>query len=112
VRLAAASLAFVAAVSCSSAGLPGAQEPLDQVGRAERVKLEVDVTNAVRAEEAYFAQNDTYTADVAALGVASSGGVTLSIPTATAATFCVQVTDGTTTLHATKEDSRPTEGPC
>jgi hypothetical protein len=112
VRTVGLALVLAATVSCSSAGLPGAQEPLEQIGRAERVTLELDLTNATRAQDAYFAQNDTYTTDVTALGVNSSGGVTLTIPTATASTYCVQVTDGETTMHASKEDPQPTEGPC
>jgi hypothetical protein len=100
------------AVSCSSAGLPGAQEPLEQIERADRVKLEVDLSNAIRAQESYFAQNDTYTTDLNALGVNSSGDVSLSIPSADATTYCVEVTDGTNTLHASKEDPQPAEGSC
>jgi hypothetical protein len=102
----------VAGVSCSSAGLPGADESLDQIERAERVTLELDLTNATRAQDAYFAQNNTYTTDVNALGVNSSQGVTLSIPTATATTYCVQVTDGKTTMHSSKENPQPAEGAC
>ncbi|MGH2805750.1 MAG: hypothetical protein ACRDKT_00595 [Actinomycetota bacterium] len=107
-----AAVALVAAVSCSSAGLPGAQEPLEQIGRAERVTLELDLTNASRAEEAYFAQNDTYTTDVTALGVNSSEGVTLTIPTADTTTYCVEVTDGENTMHLSKESPSPAAGPC
>lgn len=110
ISLALCAVVFVA--GCSSAGLPGSDNALEQVDKATRVLLASDLRNAFVAEEAYFAQYETYSTDLAALNLRPSQGVTITIARVDATTFCAQVTDGETTLHRSKEDLGPEEGPC
>ncbi len=105
---------LLALASCSSAAVPGAQDAIDQTDRAFRVQAESDLRNAANAEEAYFAQTGIYTTDMAALGVNSSGDVTLSAPQADAAGFCVQAVHvgSGTTWHFQKAEAAVADGPC
>ena len=102
----------VLAAGCSSAGLPGADDTLDQIDKAEQFVLESDLRQVAVAEEVYFAQNDTYTTDQSLLNLSVSEGVVITIARADATTFCAEATDGDATLHLSKDDPNPTEGPC
>jgi hypothetical protein len=78
--------------ACSSAAGPGAGDVLGQVDKASAVEVEAALRSAAVAEEAYFAQQGTYTTDVAALGVNPGPSVTLTAARADAADFCIQGT--------------------
>jgi hypothetical protein len=106
------SVALCAVVLLGGCGLIGADETLEQADKAESVLLEESLRIAVVAEEAYFAQHDEYTSDLAELNVSVAPGIVLTIPRADKTTFCVQVSDGDALLHRTPEDDGPVEGPC
>jgi hypothetical protein len=109
--IAAAALLLTA---CSSAAEPGAGEVLGQVDKASAVEVEAALRNAALAEEAHFAQQGTYTTDVAALGVNPGPSVTLTVARADAADFCIQgvharISDEV--WHVSKGGA-PVRGPC
>jgi type II secretory pathway pseudopilin PulG len=110
-RLGVASLLLLA--GCSSAALPGADNALEQTDKAYQVQAEADLRNASNAEEAYFAENGTYTTDLAGAGFNPSGDVTVSVLQADAVGFCIQAVDGSgSTWHLRKSEGAMTDGPC
>jgi hypothetical protein len=113
-RLLAAVAAVLALSACSSGGTPGAQSVLDQTDKATKTQVDVALQDAARAEAAHQATNGSYTTDLAALGVTPAAGVTLTIPSADATSYCVQAThaDLEGTWHISSTSPGVTEGPC
>ena len=105
-------VAVILIAGCSSAGVPGADDTLDQVEKAKSVALEVELRQIAVAEEAYFAQNDTYTTDLSLLSYTASEDVAVTIRSADTTTFCAEATDGNATLRLSKESVTAEEGPC
>ncbi len=111
-------LALAVVVGFTLAGCTSAifgEETLSQVDRAKVLEVEVELQNAARAEEAYFAQNGSYTTDPAALGLNPPEDVALVITQLSVAEYCVQATHqdlGDVVYHVSKTDPVPTEGAC
>lgn len=101
--------------ACSSAGGPGANEVIDQLDEAKSVQLEAELRNVAVAEEAYFAQNDSYSTDINALGFEPSAGITVTVVSADASGFCAEAAFDDTPdakLHVVNRGTKPEEGAC
>jgi prepilin-type N-terminal cleavage/methylation domain-containing protein len=61
-------------------------------GKAYTSSLRSDLRNLATAEEAYFYESGTYTANLASLNVSLSSGVTVTFGTATAGGWSAKVT--------------------
>ena len=102
-------------VSCSSAGAPGANEVIDQIDEAKRVQLEAELRNVAVADEAYFAQNESYSPDINALGVDQPAGITVAIVSADASGFCAEAAFDDAPdakLHVVNGGTTPEDGGC
>ena len=101
--------------ACSSAGGPGANKVIDQIDEAKSVQLESELRNVAVAQEAYFAQNDTYSTDISAVGYEPSAGITVTVVSADASGFCAEAAFDDTpdaTRHIVNGGASPEEGPC
>ena len=101
--------------ACSSAGGPGANEVIDQIDKAKSVQLEAELRNVAVSEEAYFAQNETYSTDLSAIGLEPSAGIAITIVSADASAFCAEAAFDDAPdakYHVVNGGTTPEEGPC
>ena len=108
-------LAAVVLTSCSSGGAPGSGDVIEQIDEAKKVQLESDLRNVAVAEEAYFAQTESYSTDLTALGVEPSENVAITVVTADANGFCAEAafTDAPDAkLHVVSGGTASEDGPC
>jgi hypothetical protein len=99
-------------VGCTSAAAPGAGNVLDQVDKAYVAQAQSDLRNASVAEDAYFAQNGTYSTDLNALGVHPSSGMNMMVAQADASGYCIQAQHETSMWHYSKATGSTETGPC
>jgi hypothetical protein len=113
-RLVLAALITSLVAGCSSAAAPRAGDVLGQVNKAYAVEVESALRNAAVGEEAYFAQQGTYTTDVAGLGLNPGPAVTLTVVRADATDFCIQGThaQAADVLWHVSKGGAPTQGAC
>lgn len=108
-------VAAVLLAACSSAGGPGANKVIDQIDKAKSVQLEAELRNVAVSEEAYFAQTETYSTDINALGYSPSAGITVTIVSADVSGFCAEAAFDDapdTKLHVMNGGTTPKEGAC
>jgi type IV pilus assembly protein PilA len=95
---------------------------LSQRLKAQQAASKSDTRNAATAEVLYYADNDTFTdvlANLTAQGFRQSDSVVTTIPTATAATYCVESSYApggnvvpNTTYHFSETGGGVTTGAC
>ncbi len=89
---------------------------LNQRASAQDAAAQANVRNAATAEQAYRTQNNSYTKnetnELRAFGF-NQGNPLVTIPTATANTFCAQAVSASgKTFRMNQDSGTPTEGTC
>lgn len=108
---------LMALTGCTSAVAPGGQDVLDQADKAREVQVEATLRMAAAAEQAYNAENGTFTTSVPDLqtryGLNIGSGVTITIPRADATTYCIQAHQASLgDYHLANTDAMMVKGPC
>jgi type IV pilus assembly protein PilA len=101
--------------ACSSAAAPGASNVVTQKDKATAIQVEAALRNAATAEQTYFVENQTYTADLAALGQMgfnASDGVEVRVASADATGFCIDSVSAGDPLHIGSPDITLRPGAC
>lgn len=91
---------------------------VDQSDKASVVQMTATLQSAGVAEDDYYGLNNTYTSDVGTLradGLNVPGEVSLTIPVADAAGYCIEAGGGVTsssTWHMKSDQQVPIPGAC
>ena len=100
--------------ACSSAAAPGASNVVAQKDKATTLDVEAALRNAVLAEQTYFVETQTYTADLGELQQVGfdPSGIEVRISRADATGFCIDSTSAGDPMHAGTPELTPLPGAC
>ena len=101
--------------ACSSAAAPEASNVIAQKDKANAAQVEAALRNAATAEQTFFVDSQTYTADLAVLGQMgfnASAGVDIRIARADATSFCIDSSSAGDPVHIGTPDLTLQPGLC
>jgi hypothetical protein len=106
--------ALLVGSACSSAAAPGSSNVLAQKDKATALEVEATLRNAALAEQTYFAEAQTYAADLATLQQVgfNPSDIEVRIARADATGFCIDSISAGDPMHVGTPELTPLPGAC